>query len=160
MTANTFRAAAGIALVLSAALITNGCASQHTQRETELAAFMQQAVGEYRSEAGAQLLVAGIRSGHIAENLLYVERGDEAGTSGRLVSLEISADDQRVLQRALVFSETGRWRNLRENPELFSALLPRDLKPAGTCDIKLSPDLNEIDYSCSGSRPEIFRRQQ
>ena len=64
-----------------------------------------------------------------------------------------------VIQAALTFTQEGQWRNLRENPELFTALLPKDVRPAGTCDIQPAADLNSISYSCSGSKPEIFIRR-
>ena len=41
-----------------------------------------------------------------------------------------------------MFTQEGQWRNLRENPELFTALLPKDVRPAGTCDIQPAEDLN------------------
>ena len=45
-----------------------------------------------------------------------------------------------MILRALTFTQEGQWRNLRENPELFTALLPKDVRPAGTCDIKPAAD--------------------
>jgi hypothetical protein len=60
---------------------------------------------------------------------------------------------------ALTFTQEGQWRNLRENPELFTALLPKDVRPAGTCDIQPAEDHNSVSYSCGGSKPEVFTRQ-
>ena len=54
------------------------------------------------------------------------------------------------MQRALAFTQEGQWRNMRENPELFTALLPKDVRPAGTCDIKPAEDRNSLSYSCGG----------
>ena len=64
-----------------------------------------------------------------------------------------------MLQLALAFTQEGQWRNLRENPELFTALLPKDVRAAGSCDIQPAEDLNSVSYSCGGSKPEVFRRQ-
>jgi hypothetical protein len=88
-----------------------------------------------------------------------VERQDANGVSGRLLNLQMSPDSQKVLQRAYVFTQDGQWRNIRENPELLTALLPKDVRPAGTCDIQVSADSNAVSYSCGGSEPENFRRK-
>jgi hypothetical protein len=37
-------------------------------------------------------------------------------------------------------------------------LLPKDVRPAGTCDIQPSEDMNSLTYSCGGTPPETFRR--
>ena len=95
----------------------------------------------------------------VTDESIYIERHDANGIFGRLLDLKISADGKKVLQFALTFTQEGQWRNLRENPELFTALLPKDVRPAGTCDIQPAEDLNSVSYSCGGSKPEIFRRQ-
>ena len=107
---------------------------------------------------GETLFIAPVYARMIALDTVYVERTTAAGTSGRLVALEISGDGERVVQIAYVFTTQGQWRNLREQPELFSALLPNDVRPAGTCDIKLADDMNSISYSCGGSPPVSYQR--
>ena len=64
-----------------------------------------------------------------------------------------------IIQRALTFTQENQWRDLREQPEMFTALLPKDVRPAGTCDIKSAADANSVTYSCGGSPPENFTRQ-
>ena len=90
---------------------------------------------------------------------LYIERIDSKGAFGRLLDLKVSDDGKTVVQFALAFTQEGQWRNLRENPELYTALLPKDVRSAGTCNIQPSADLNTVSYSCSGSEPETFRRK-
>jgi hypothetical protein len=34
------------------------------------------------------------------------------------------------------------------------------VRPAGTCDIKLTEDLNTLSYSCGGSPPLSYTRVQ
>jgi hypothetical protein len=89
-----------------------------------------------------------------------MERTTPKGTSGRLVALELSGDGKKVVQYSYVFAEQNRWRELRANPELLSALLPQDVRAAGTCDIKLAEDLNSLTYSCGGSEPMTYQRVQ
>jgi hypothetical protein len=101
-----------------------------------------------------------VRARMVTDDALYVERvARDGAVFGRLVNVVISADGKKVNQRALTFTQEGQWRNLRETPELFTALLPKDVKPAGTCDIQPAPDANTVSYSCGGSPPEIFTRQ-
>jgi hypothetical protein len=89
---------------------------------------------------------------------LYIERTSASGgTSGRLVALEAGREG-KILQYAYGFTQQGQWRNLREQPELFTALLPKDVRAAGSCDIKLADDRNSITYSCGGSAPETYAR--
>ena len=95
----------------------------------------------------------------VTDESIYIELHDANGIFGRLLDLKISADGTKVLQLALAFTQEGQWRNLRENPELFTALLPKDVRPAGSCDIQPAEDLNSVSYSCGGSKPEVFRRQ-
>ncbi|HET9865298.1 MAG TPA: hypothetical protein VFP37_17790 [Steroidobacteraceae bacterium] len=145
-------------LLLSLALAAAGCVNEREMRKREITKFQQTAAGEYTNEAGETLFIAPVYARMIALDTVYVERTTAAGTSGRLVALEISGDGERVVQIAYVFTTQGQWRNLREQPELFSALLPNDVRPAGTCDIKLADDMNSISYSCGGSPPVNYQR--
>lgn len=137
------------------------CTSQNTLRKAEIEQFKQGAAGEYVSEAGAQLLIAPVRARMVADETIYVERIDPSGKlMGRLLALEISPDDTKVIQRSLVFAQEGQWRNLREQPEMFTALLPQDVKFSGNCDIRMAEDHNSVSYSCAGSPPETFKRKR
>jgi hypothetical protein len=152
------RSTAGLVAVVFAAGLA-ACATQENRNKAAVEKFMQSTAGQYQSASGAQLFIAPVRARMVTDEAIYVERRDDNGTFGRLVNIEMSADGKKVVQRALTFTQEGQWRNLRENPELFTALLPKDVRPAGTCDIKPSEDTNSVSYSCGGSPPEIFTRK-
>jgi hypothetical protein len=143
--------ALGIAVVM-------GCVNARELKKRELARFVQTVQGEYINEQGNSLMIAAVYARMIGLDTLYVERTVSGQTAGRLVQLEISPDGKKILQLALVFTQPGQWRDVRNNPELFSALLPKDVRAAGSCDIKLSEDMNTITYGCGGSVPESFTR--
>jgi hypothetical protein len=148
-----------LAALSLAGLALTGCVTQDVKNKALLNQFRDNVTGTWISDGGATLTIMPVRARMVTDEALYVERVDPNGTVfGRLVNIEISADDKRVNQRALTFTQENQWRNLRETPELFTALLPKDVKPAGTCDIKASPDANSVVYSCGGSAPESFRR--
>jgi len=145
-------------LMLTLALAASGCVNDRELRKREIVKFQQTAAGEYVNDAGETLFIVPVYARMIALDTVYVERTTASGTSGRLVALEISGNGEKVVQVAYVFTTQGQWRNLRSQPELFSALLPNDVRPAGTCDIKLADDMNSIAYSCGGSPPATYRR--
>jgi hypothetical protein len=145
-------------LLLTLALASAGCVNEREMRKREITKFQQTAAGEYHNDAGETLFIVPVYARMIALDSVYVERTTSAGTSGRLVALEISGDGEKVVQIAYVFTTQGQWRDLRNQPELFSALLPRDVRPAGTCDIKLAEDMNSISYSCGGNPPTTYQR--
>jgi len=142
--------------VLAVALVA--CVNAQEQMKRDIQKFLGSAAGEYVNTSGDSLMVAPVYARMIALDTLYIERTSASGgTSGRLISLE-AGRDKKILQLAYGFTQQGQWRNLREQPELFTALLPKDVRAAGTCDIKLSEDRNQITYSCGGSAPETYTR--
>jgi hypothetical protein len=144
------------ALVLSLAL--GACVNQQEKTKRDIQQFLGSSAGEYVSNTGDSLMVAPVYARMIALDTLYIERTSASGaTSGRLIALEAGREG-KILQLAYSFTQQGQWRNLREQPELFTALLPKDVRAAGTCDIKLSDDRNSITYSCGGSAPETYTR--
>ena len=153
------RLARALALGVAFPAWLSGCVNQQMKDKETVEAFKHDTAGEYRSDSGAQLYIAVVRSRMVTDESIYIERHDANGIYARLLDLHISADGKKVLQSALTFTQEGQWRNLRENPELFTALLPKDVRPAGTCDIQPAEDRNSVSYSCGGSKPEIFRRQ-
>ena len=153
---NTAQRLAG-ALALLAGL--SGCVTQQKKDFQLIEDFKRNTSGQYQSDRGAQLFIVPVRSRMVTDEAIYVEHHDAGGVVGRLLDLKVSADGKKVVQAALTFTQEGQWRNLRENPELFTALLPKDVRPAGTCDIQPSEDLNSVSYSCLGSAPEIFQRK-
>jgi hypothetical protein len=152
------RIASGVlGLTLAAGL--GACVTQDQKNKAAVEKFREQASGEFRSESGAELFIVPVRARMVTDEAIYVERRDAGGTVGRLLNIELSADGKRVVQRALTFTQEGQWRNLRENPEMFTALLPKDVRPAGTCNIVPADDANTLTYSCGGSAPEKFTRR-
>jgi hypothetical protein len=137
----------------------SGCANQQIKDRAMIDQFKHDTAGEYQNDSGAHLFIVPVRSRMVSDESMYIERVDSKGIFGRLLDLKVSEDGKKVVQFALAFTQDGQWRNLRENPELFTALLPKDVKSAGTCDIQPAGDLNSVSYSCGGSPPETFRRK-
>lgn len=157
---NTAQRLAGTAALVTCFLPgLSGCVTQQQKDLKAIELFKQNTAGQYQSDSGAQLFIVPVRSRMVTDEAMYVERSDTHGAVGRLLDLKVSADGKKVLQLALTFTQEGQWRNLRENPELFTALLPKDVRSAGTCDIQPAADLNSVSYSCSGSKPELFIRR-
>ena len=152
------RIAAGV-LGLTFAIGLSACVTQEQKNKTAVATFRENAAGEFKSDSGAELFIVPVRARMVTDEAMYVERRDANGTFGRLLNIGLSADGKKFIQRALTFTQEGQWRNLRENPEMFTALLPKDVRPAGTCDIKPAEDGNSVSYSCGGSPPETFTRK-
>ena len=157
---NTLHRFAVGTLSLALALSLEACVTKEQKNKAAVERFRQSTAGEFQSAGGAHLFVVPVHARMVTDEAVYVERRDVNGTTfGRLVNIELSADGKKIIQRALTFTQDGQWRNLHDNPELFTALLPKDVRPAGTCDIQPSEDLNTLSYSCGGSKPEIFTRK-
>jgi CpeT/CpcT family (DUF1001) len=146
-------------LFLSIALLV-ACVNQHEMRKRDIQHFMQTASGEFRNEAGDTLVMVPVYARMIGLDTMYVERTTRNGPSARLLALEPSGDGNKVLQISYVFTQQAQWRNLLTQPELLTALQPNDVRAAGTCDIKLSDDLNSVTYSCGGGTPTVYQRVQ
>jgi hypothetical protein len=145
-------------LVVALAASLGACVNSQEKTKREIQKFLASSAGEYVSATGDSLMVAPVYARMIALDTLYIERTSASGgTSGRLVALEAGREG-KILQYAYGFTQQGQWRNLREQPELFTALLPKDVRAAGSCDIKLADDRNSITYSCGGSAPETYAR--
>jgi hypothetical protein len=143
--------------VLAASLAA--CATKAQKSKVAIEQFRQSTAGTWQSDGGAQLMIVPVRARMVTDEAVYVERLDAGGVVGRLLNVEM-APDGKLRQRALAFTQENQWRNLREQPELFTALLPKDVRPAGTCDIQVAPDANSLSFSCGGSTPETFLRRQ
>ena len=149
----------GGALLVALLPALSGCMVSQAEMKDTITEFRGSTSGQYTSEAGAKLYIAPIRARMVTDEALYVERHDPNGTIvGRLLNVEVAEDGKTIVLRALVFTQEGQWRNMRENPELFTALLPKDVRPAGKCDIKPAKDRNSLTYSCGGSPVETFTR--
>ncbi len=155
MTSRSFRT---LSLVL--AVLLAGCVTKEQKNRAAIEQFKQATAGTWQSAGGAELTIVPVRGRMVTDEAVYVERQDASGVTGRLLNLEVAADGKKIVQRALTFTQEGQWRNLREQPELFTALLPKDVRPAGTCDIQPAADANSVSYSCGGSPPEQFKRRQ
>ena len=151
------RAVAG-ALLLALIPALPGCVTSAKDISDTIAEYRLTVSGQYQSAAGARLYIAPVRARMVTDEALYLERHDPNGNiSGRLLNVEVG-EDEEIITRALVFTQEGQWRNLRENPELFTALLPKDVRPAGRCDIEPAKDRNSLTYSCGGAPAETFTR--
>jgi hypothetical protein len=146
-------------LLAAAAVSFAGCKTREVKNRAAIEQFKQATAGSWTSESGAELDIIPVRARMVTDEAIYVERRDASGVFGRLVNLEVSRDGEQIIQRALTFTQENQWRNLREQPEMFTALLPKDVRPAGTCDIKPAADANSVTYSCGGSAPETFQRK-
>jgi hypothetical protein len=153
------RLANALAIVVGIPALLCGCVNQQIKDREAVEAFKHDTAGQYHSDSGAELYIVPVRARMVTDESIYIEHHDANGIYGRLLDLHISADGKKVVQAALTFTQEGQWRNLRENPELFTALLPKDVRPAGTCDIQPAADQNSVSYSCGGSAPVIFRRK-
>jgi hypothetical protein len=145
--------------VLMLAALAVGCVNQQEQHKRDMLDFLKKSMGEWQNDNGT-LFIAPVYARMIGLDTFYMERTTPRGTSGRLVALELSGDGKKVIQYSYTFTEQNRWRELRANSELLSALLPQDVRAAGTCDIKLAEDLNSLSYSCGGSEPMTYQRVQ
>jgi hypothetical protein len=146
--------------VFGLVVVLTACVNQGVKNKASLEIFKQSISGEWRSASGDGLVIVPVRARMVTDEAVYVEHTSANGTvSGRLLDLLSTPDGKKVLQRALVFTQDGQWRNLRETPELFTALLPKDVRPAGSCDIQPSDDRNTVSYSCAGSPPQVFARR-
>jgi hypothetical protein len=149
---------ANAALLTLLAVAVSACVNQHEMRKRDIQHFMQTASGEYNNEAGDRLVLVPVYARMIGLDTMYLERTTAKGTSGRLLALEVAGNNDKFVQLSYVFTQQGQWRNLLAQPELLSALQPNDVRPAGTCDIKLADDMNSISYSCGGSPPTTYQR--
>jgi hypothetical protein len=146
-------------LLPSLALALCACVTQEVKDRAAIEEFKQASSGTWQSASGAELTIIPVRARMVTDEAVYVERRDQNGVFGRLLNLQVAEDGKTIVQRALTFTQEGQWRNLREQPELFTALLPKDVRPAGTCDIRVSGDQNSVTYSCGGSPLEAFTRK-
>jgi hypothetical protein len=142
-----------------ALLLLSACVTKEQKNRAAVEEFKQATAGSWKSASGAELHIVPVRARMVTDEAIYVERRDANGVFGRLVNLELSKDGNKIIQRALTFTQEGQWRNLREQPEMFTALLPKDVRPAGTCDIQPASDSNSLTYSCGGSPREVFLRE-
>ena len=136
------------------------CVNEKEMRKRDAAKFLQTSTGEYVNEAGELLFIAPVYARMIGFDTFYIERSTPRGPSQRLVALEPSQDGAKLMQFSYAFTQPAQWREVREHPELLAALQPADVRPAGTCDIKLSEDLNSLTYTCGGSKPMNYTRVQ
>jgi len=136
-----------------------GCMTSANDIKDTINEYRLTTSGQYQSEAGAKLYIAPVRARMVTDEALYIERHDPNGNiAGRLLNVEVAEDGKTIVTRSLAFTQEGQWRNMRENPELFTALLPKDVRPSGKCDIKPAKDHESLTFSCNGTPPETFTR--
>ncbi len=149
-----------IFLTILLATAIAACVNQTEQRKRDIEKYLQTAGGQYENEAGDTLFMVPVYARMIGGDTMYVERTTKKGTAGFLLVLEPSGDGEKVVQIAYGFTQQAQWRNLRENPELLSALQPNDVRPIGSCDIQLAKDMNSVSFACNGNKPQVFTREQ
>jgi hypothetical protein len=147
-----------LTLLLAATLAA--CVNQQEMRKREIQKFQQTAGGEYQNESGETLFMVPVYARMIGLDTMYVERTTKKGTLGWLLVLEPSGDGEKIVQIAYAFTQQEQWRNLRQTPELLSALQPNDVRPVGSCDIQLAKDMNSVSYACNGGTPQTYHRVQ
>jgi hypothetical protein len=147
-----------LALLLAATV--SACVNEHEMRKRDAQKFLQNSTGEYVNESGELMFIAPVYARMIGFDTFYIERSTARGPSQRLVVLEPSPDGEKLVQFSYAFTQPAQWRQVREHPELLTALQPNDVRPAGTCDIKLGDDLNSLSYTCGGSPPVSYTRVQ
>jgi hypothetical protein len=134
------------------------CVTPEQKQKAAVEKFKQDVSGQFVSEtSGATLFIAPVRARMVTDEAIYIERHEGAGVMSRIVNVA-AGKDGKVHLTALTFTQEGQWRELRENPELLTALLPKDVRPAGTCAITPAEDNNSIAFSCGGSAVETFKR--
>jgi len=145
--------------VLAALSTLAGCMTSAQDIKDTIAEYRLSTSGQYKNDSGAKLYIAPVRARMVTDEALYIERHDPNGNIvGRLLNVEVAEDGETIITRSLAFTQEGQWRNLRENPELFTALLPKDVRPSGKCDIKPAKDRESLTFSCNGSPVETFTR--
>lgn len=155
-----FRYARPVGLALTMCVLLAACVTQEQKNRAAVDRFFKATAGQFVSEGGSQLFIAPVRARMVTDEAIYVEHHAPGGAvTARIVDVSLAKDGKKILQRALTFATEGQWRDLRDNPELLTALLPKDVRPAGTCDIQPADDGNSLSYSCSGSPPEAFKRK-
>ncbi len=133
-----------------------GCATTAERQRAELAALGSALAGSYDNRAQAQaelaagataahaplaLLIARLRAPLVGDDVYFVRESalDDPRRifSQRVWVLGVDASG-RIAHGVYRFAEPERWRSGGESPELFRALLPRDLEPAAGCDVRWS----------------------
>lgn len=140
-------------------LLLVACVTKEIKGKQAVELFKQATAGAWVSDSGAVLTMFPVRARMVTDEAIYVQRREGQNVVGRLVNLSVAKDGKTLIQRALAFTQENQWRDIQEQPELLTALLPKDVRPAGTCDIKVAADANSVSYSCGGSAPEQFKRQ-
>jgi CpeT/CpcT family (DUF1001) len=142
--------AAAVALLLAA------CAATPAHQRAELAALAAELDGSYDNLAQVQAEQrAGAADPHeplaltirrvqapLVGDQIFVVRESAADDPRRLFSQRVWVLDQdadgHIVHEVYRFAEPERWRAGDENPELFRALLLRDLEPVGGCGVRWS----------------------
>jgi hypothetical protein len=151
--------AVAVALLLALVPALPGCVTSAKDIRDTIAEYRATVSGQYQSAAGAKLYIAPVRARMVTDEALSIERHDPNGNIvGRLLNVEVAEDGETIVTRSLAFTQEGQWRNMRENPELFTALLPKDVRPSGKCDIKPAKDHESLSFSCNGTPAETFTR--
>jgi hypothetical protein len=143
--------------VLLPALLLGACVTAEQKAKDAIEDYKTEVSGQFATEAGATLFITPVRARMVTDEALYIERHVGTGVMVRIANILVNKKGEIKLQ-ALAFTSDNQWRDLRENPELLTSLLPKDVRPAGTCDIKPAEDKNSVTFSCGGAAPEKYLR--
>ena len=119
------------------AVALSACTSQADLRKTELDELARVLPGNYRNPQQG-LTILRLAAPLVGDDVYYV-RETAANDARRVVSERVwslgLAADARLYGAVYAFEEPDRWRGGAESPELFRALLMRDLRPLTACDL-------------------------
>jgi hypothetical protein len=129
-------------LLLAGLALLAGCSTQTDLRKEQLAVLSARLPGNYVNDA-QQLAVLRIAAPLVGDNVFYVHESapDDPRRvfSARVWDLAVAAD-ARLVATVYQLAEPDRWRAALESPEMFRALLLRDLRWQPACRLLWQPD--------------------
>jgi len=158
-----------------AALVLGACADQRKLREAELAELAQWLPGAYDNTAqnaedlrsgrkeheALAIVVTPIYAPFISEHVFYSQEmaaDDPRRVLGQRVLAFRVDDDDRIVQSVMSLAEPARWRDGHLNPDLFKALMARDIGSAAGCDMYWKKEPTKFVAENDKSRCRITSR--
>ena len=129
------------ALAVAGCALLAGCTTQSDLRKEQLAVLSARLPGSYVNET-QQLAVLRISAPLVGDNVFYLHES-AAGDARRVFSARVwdvaVAADARLVATVYQLVEPDRWRAALESPEMFRALLLRDLRWQPECRLVWQP---------------------
>ena len=150
--AEELRAALIPSLALAALTLCGGCAGEARKRDAELTQLLSWLPGNYdnRAEArgdargapppqqGIALTIVSVYAPRLGHHVLYAQES-AADDPRRVMSermLSFTIDEKRgILETVYTFVEPRRWRDGQEHPELFTGVVPDDVRSVPGCEL-------------------------